>query len=779
MIFKNYTDFSDTLISNEQNRLLAITDTISRSVEDYFISEKRALGIVAQEYNFENDFEALVKGEENEINRSLHYYYKMEGERVDLIQILDKQGDILSQYPTAFSGIYGDTAIDSEDIEKIMDTKEGLISHVYFQEGKSPYLFIYQPIEINGAFSGILKSRLNVNYIYKKIVEPVKTGTTGYASVKTSEGILLMHPNQEDIGKEVISARQGKYPEYDWSELQSVVDEQKQGGHGVSIYHSIWANDIDGDRVKKFSAYSSAYIGDYFWIVTISSDYDEVVSVIKKNYYYTITIAGFIFLSFIIGAAYIYILRANKKKLEVKSEYLIKVKKLNKELEEDIEQRKDLEKELMKSKEKFEVIFNSGNDCIFVLDFKETALGQILEVNEKACNTLKYSRVELLSMSYKDLNQELKNDRLNEIICTIVNKKAMLFETYLYGKNNKKIPVEINARLFKFENQEKVILISRDITNRKLEEEAIKRSEKRFVSIVNQVASGIKNKNNKVTEIKLDNNKIKDNNIANKLEKINLQLEKMFKNEMDENKKKEALMLHQSRYVAMGEMIGNIAHQWRQPLNALNLIISNIEDSFSYGEIDKEHLEKSFEKSRKLINRMSETIDDFRYFFKPRHKKNFFFVYESISATTALCEERLDINMINLNVTGDKDLQLYGYPNQLSQVILNIVNNSIDALSERKEQNKLINIKVYKDQDDCIIKICDNGGGINEDIIDEIFNPYFTTKEEKNGSGLGLYMSKMIIEKNFKGKVEVFNEKEGACFKFTIPKNGGEESYDR
>lgn len=776
MIFKNYSDFSDTLISNEQNRLLAIADTISRSIEDYIKGEKRALGIVAKDYSFEKDFKSLLLGEENQINKSLEIYHKMEGERVDIIQILDNNGKLLLEYPKSTSRVEGINLKNLKDVNDIIHTEKVIISDVYFEENQAPYIFILQPIRVNGEFSGILRSRINVEYIYKNIVEPVKTGTTGYASVKTNKAVLLMHPNKKDIGKELISARKAKYPEYDWSELSNVVEEQKKGGNGVSIYHSVWANDEKGIRVKKFSAYSSAYIGNYFWIVTISSGYDEVVSVIKKNYYYTITIAGFIFLSLIIAASYIYIFKENKKKLQVKSEYLRKVKKLNKELEEDIEQRKILEKELIKSKEKYEVMFNSGNDCVFVLDFKDNTLGEILEVNQKVPMKLKYSRKELIYMNYTDLDNEINKKKSKEIIGKILNGKSALFETNLKTKDNKTIPVEINATLFKLENQKKVILISRDITSRKLEEEAVKRSEQRFVSIVNQVAVGIKNKNNNISEIKLDSNINSNNKIANKLEKINLQLEKMFKKEMDENKKKEALMLHQSRYVAMGEMIGNIAHQWRQPLNALSLIISNIEDSFSYDDIDKEYLNRLFEKARNMISRMSETIDDFRYFFKPRHKKDFFNVYKSITNTTALCEERININTIKLNINGNEDVQIYGYSNQLSQVILNIVNNSVDALSEKSIANRWINIIISSEVDNCILKICDNAGGIRQEIIDKIFDPYFTTKEEKNGTGLGLYMSKMIIEKNFRGKVEVVNEKEGACFTFTIPKDGGENN---
>ncbi len=411
------------------------------------------------------------------------------------------------------------------------------------------------------------------------------------------------------------------------------------------------------------------------------------------------------------------------------------------------------------------------------MDFQEDRLGDILEVNQKVSWNLKFSRKELLTMNYSDLDLELSRKDLKEMLDKIVKEKPMLYETRLRTKDNKEIPVEINATVFKLDNRQKIIMTSRDITSRKLDEEAIKRSERRFLSIVNQVAVGIGNKNNKIKAI--DENLKSNTKIANKLEKINIQLEKMFKKEMDENKKKEVLMLYQSRYVGMGEMIGNIAHQWRQPLNTLSLIISNIEDSFSYDDYDEEYVNKLFLNARNIISKMSETIDDFRYFFKPRNNKELFNIFKSIEATIGLCEERLKINDIELKIKGDKELEIYGYSNQLSQVLLNIINNSVDALTEHVQEDRWMDIEIGKEENNYIIEIWDNAGGIDKEILDKIFDPYFTTKSEKNGTGLGLYMSKMIIEKNFNGTIEVFNKKYGACFIFKIPKYGEEENNVR
>ena len=267
------------------------------------------------------------------------------------------------------------------------------------------------------------------------------------------------------------------------------------------------------------------------------------------------------------------------------------------------------------------------------------------------------------------------------------NSETILFETVLKTKDGKTIPVEINTRLFKFQNEQKLVLISRDITNRKIEEETLIRSEERFRSIINQVASQISldgeykeyfesiNKND-IVITENDNQEM-----IIKLEKINMKLEKMFKKEMDENKRKEALMIYQSKFVAMGEMIGNIAHQWRQPLSILGLIITNIEDMHKYNDLDKEALGNLIGKSRKLIDKMSITIDDFRYFFKPKMEKENFSIYDSIVSTIELIEENFKFYKIEINIKNTDNAEAYGYSNHYSQVIFNIINNAIDALA--------------------------------------------------------------------------------------------------
>lgn len=774
LIMKNYEELRDALIINEQKYLLTISDTTAKSIESYFKGEERSLKILANDLRFLKEFEYLENDDPRYRGDSLKIYYKLGYPRVQSIQLLDSEGVVLAGYPVGLKKDISKDISNLKDVAEIIEEEKPSLSEVYFENG-TPYIYILQPIKEGGKFKGIVRCKLSIDFMYKNFVKPIKSGNKGYASVKNSNGVFLMHPNRDQIGQDALKLRKIEYPEYDWTELENLFKKQQSGENGVEIYHSVWVTDENPVRVKKFNGYAPAFIGDDFWVVTVASDYNDVVKVIRKNYYYTVMIALLIVLSLITSAIYIYIIREKKKKLEIKSQHLNEVKKLNKDLEEDIEKRKILARELIKSRNKYEAMFNSVSDCMFVLDFKGRYLGKILEMNEKVTEILKYSRDKLRQMKYEDIDKITGEEGLKKIADRMQREKSVLYETELITKFGKKIPVEINARLFKLGNQYRVILISRDITARKIQEATVRRSEARFYNIVNKLATDIQYEG--IEEIKFKKKSDPNNKrMLQKLEKINIELEKMFKNELDENKKKEALMIYQSRSAAMGEMIGNIAHQWRQPLSSLSLIMSNIEDSFLHDDMHRDEILGLFEKSRMLINKMSQTIDDFRYFFKPKCEKENFLASNSVTSTLDILSERLKNNEIELNTDLDENIEIYGHSNQLFQVILNFINNSIDALVENKDENRRIDIKVFEEENSAVIEVNDNGGGINEEIRERIFEPYFSTKDEKNGTGIGLYMSKIIVEKNFKGVIKVSNKNGGACLKIIIPLGG--ESID-
>ena len=243
---------------------------------------------------------------------------------------------------------------------------------------------------------------------------------------------------------------------------------------------------------------------------------------------------------------------------------------------------------------------------------------------------------------------------------------------------------------------------------------------------------------------------------------LNEKLEERISEEVKKQQKQQQLLLNQARHAAMGEMIGNIAHQWRQPLNALGLVLQNINFTYEMGELNEEFMNKSIKKAEFLTSSMSKTIDDFRLFFSPNKLRNKFKISAVVEKSLILFEDTIVNHKIEIKKNID-DFEIYGFENELVQVLLILISNAKDALLEKKIENPRIEIKTYIDKDEKVIEVKDSGKGIDEKIINKIFDPYFTTKDESNGTGIGLYMSKIIIENNMNGKLEVKNDN-GAVF---------------
>ena len=235
--------------------------------------------------------------------------------------------------------------------------------------------------------------------------------------------------------------------------------------------------------------------------------------------------------------------------------------------------------------------------------------------------------------------------------------------------------------------------------------------------------------------------------------------------------KKEQMLAQQSKMAAMGEMIGNIAHQWRQPLNALSASIIGMILKIHMGQMQDEDLVVFKDTTNKLIQNMSTTIDDFRRFFLPNKEKKKFYVANAIKDSLKFVADAYRDNSIEIETHIDADISLLGYHNELVQVLLNILNNSKDAMKTNHIKNAKVEISTQEDSEGVKIIISDNGGGVDEKIINKIFEPYFTTKFEDQGTGLGLYMSKMIVEESMRGKLTMQNGVNGLQSTIYLPKD--------
>ncbi|MBF0344392.1 MAG: GAF domain-containing sensor histidine kinase [Nitrospirae bacterium] len=257
------------------------------------------------------------------------------------------------------------------------------------------------------------------------------------------------------------------------------------------------------------------------------------------------------------------------------------------------------------------------------------------------------------------------------------------------------------------------------------------------------------------------------------IREFNRHLEQKVEEETKKRMEQEQLLIQQSKMAAMGEMINSIAHQWKQPLNVISLIVQDFGDAYSYGELDKEYMKNSEQTIIQQIQFMAKTIDDFRNFLKPSKEKLPFDIMKAIDDLRSMFQPLIRRNSIALNLSciGD-DFVTLGYSNEFKQVILNLINNARDAiLSQREsgiEREDNIDINVFKDNGKIIVSVSDTGGGISDDVIDKIFDPYFTTKPVDKGTGIGLYMSKTIIENNMGWKLSVKNIDGGAEFRIDI-----------
>ena len=246
------------------------------------------------------------------------------------------------------------------------------------------------------------------------------------------------------------------------------------------------------------------------------------------------------------------------------------------------------------------------------------------------------------------------------------------------------------------------------------------------------------------------------------LEKINLSLVQA----LDELRRKEPMMIMQGRNAAMGEMINSIAHHWRQPLNALGLIIQQIPLFYGSVEFNREFLEENFLNAMQLIQHMSRTIDDFRNFFRSDKERTVFSVNQAIKQTVSLIEESFKAQKIRVAFHTESDPIITGYPNEYAQVLLSILLNARDALVERNIEDPRISLRTFIEGNKTVVTITDNAGGIAEEIMDKVFDPYFTSKGPDKGMGIGLFMAKTIIEKNMGGRMTVQNT--GNCAEFRI-----------
>jgi signal transduction histidine kinase len=255
---------------------------------------------------------------------------------------------------------------------------------------------------------------------------------------------------------------------------------------------------------------------------------------------------------------------------------------------------------------------------------------------------------------------------------------------------------------------------------------------------------------------------------TDELETLNRTLESRVQEEIQKNREHEQLLIQKSKFIALGEMISNIAHQWRQPLSQLSALLMTLKLKYNMDKLDKTAMEIKCVEAENIVEYMSHTIDDFRNFFMPNKDKKRFSIQHSVDEVLRIVGKSITNQDIAIDVEIPHDEYIVGYKSEYEHVILNLLSNAKDAIIASRRQGGRILIRLESGEKNIRLIIQDNGGGIKIEPIDKIFEPYVSSKEQNEGTGIGLYMSKLIIEKSMKGTLEVRNENEGAIFTIEV-----------
>lgn len=404
----------------------------------------------------------------------------------------------------------------------------------------------------------------------------------------------------------------------------------------------------------------------------------------------------------------------------------------------DITERKQAEELLRLSEERFRGLVEQAPVGIFVAD----AQGHYIDVNPAGTQMLGYTHEEICRMSFVDVLAPEEMAQIPEEVDRLADGKVHRHEWRFKRKDDSFFIGEVIGRQLPDGRLQGIL---RDMTEHKKAEAMLKDM-------------------NEELELRVAD---RTQELANSLNMLRVETNERLQ-ATEALREKERMLIQQSRQAAMGEMIGNIAHQWRQPLNTLGLHAQRINLFYGSPNFNKEFLENSTAKTMEIIKHMSKTIDDFRNYFKPEKEKTVFKVIDAIKNTLSLLEGNFHNPPIAIDFVEHGNPVIKGYQNEFAQAFLNILNNARDAIIEWKITDPRIIITICSEESCAVVTVADNAGGIPDEIINKVFDPYFTTKGPQVGTGIGLFMSKTIIEKNMGGKLTVRNTDTGAEFRIEV-----------
>jgi PAS domain S-box-containing protein len=449
----------------------------------------------------------------------------------------------------------------------------------------------------------------------------------------------------------------------------------------------------------------------------------------------------------------------------------------------DVTQEKEKEKTLKaeivlkENEEKFRSLIEQSLDGIILIDEQ----GTIIEWNNGVEKISGYARHEAINFPYWDIQyklltytppsefeykEKIKKSIQSRLSSENTDLAPIFYEIKIKTKDGTIKTIQNHIFPIKFSKGNMYGIIVRDISH-------FKEIENRLIESYDEIQ--IKNKEliNLNVDLAATNEQLQKSNDSlrqreQELREWNEGLQETVIKEVKKSREKDRIMELQSQQAAMGQMISIIAHQWRQPLNAIGLLVQDLKEAHKFKEFTEQYLDNNITNIKITLDYMSQTIDDFRNFFRIDKEKEIFSIHETIQKALKLMSASFNNHHIEIVKNIHEDLFIEGYPNEYSQVLFILLNNAKDALIANRQINPLVIITISSESDKSVVKIYNNGGNIPPHIKDKIFSPYFTTKDKKNGTGLGLYMAKLIIEKNMNGILEFENCNDGVEFRIEL-----------
>lgn len=485
-----------------------------------------------------------------------------------------------------------------------------------------------------------------------------------------------------------------------------------------------------------------------------------------------------------------YYLRLRTRLNEMVNERTASLTRVNAQLKEECDQRQQAEESLAAVREKNRYLAEllEASEQPFAVGYPDGTIGYFNGAYEKLTG---YSRLELESMDWATGLTPPEWSCVERTMLAELDRSghAVRYEKEYTRKDGSRVPVELLVHLMRDEQGTPACYYSfiTDLTARKSAEKALQEANEELLSAnaeLHQQTQELARSNDELKRAEEERNRTRE-----KLEMAHAMLEKQvmertvdlqeavrsLESEMNERlqaveelRQKERMLSQQSRLAAMGEMISNIAHQWRQPLNTLALLVQELPVIFRSGGGTQEYLESSVRKSMDTIRQLSKTIDAFGFFVRPCESAELFQADEVVEKTLSLLQASLDALHIRTEIEITGHPLLRGCPSQFSQVLLNILNNARDAFAGGTVPDPLVVIRLYAGEGRTVVTVTDNAGGIPDQVIERVFDPYFSTKGWKQGTGIGLYMCKSIVDKDMNGSISVRNVGAGAEFRIEV-----------